>query len=417
MPDARSFLQEVDDNLDFVGPIQDQVLDELFDHIEDSIEHLVTEGWDPRTVESEAVRRMGDPETLARSITRAHQTRRRLLATAGGGVLDASRSTLAGVLLFGLMSFAVLVPIGIIAMSTRAIYGWSGPATTALLPITWAFAAYHVGRSTPFHIAMRAHRSMPWARRVVATVGLAVAVPFFFLYYRIEQSIWTVPVMASVPVWLWIGVRHSPAGTMRVGFDQPSKLALLASALVLFAMLPASMDAVEYRGALAGFTGQVDTASLQVAGRMLPADPDARDSLDYSGGSGGTLVVAHLLASSQAYAEIHAEIWRGVPTLTALEPGVHAPLAIVRLQRADHVLVPNGWNMQLMGAFVGQMGPAGDADELAGSVDSTMYRTWGPALVLLIGTGDDGARDVLAYDEIRSDITFRGSVVEWLTAR
>ena len=288
----------------------------------------------------------------------------------------------------------------------------------AVLAITWSFAIYHVGRATPFHVAMRSHRSMDWAGRVVAIVGLVVCLPFFLLIYRFEQSIWTVPIIASVPLWLLVGVRHSPPGAMRVGFDRPAKLALLASVLVILAMVPGAMNSVEYRFDLPGANGAIDIASLQVAGRVLPAGSDERDWVGASSGLARPLVRAQPLASHRGYAQIHAEIWPAVANLTALDARAREPLAVVALQRADQVLVPSTWSLQLMGAtFFGGAEPAGDADELAGYLDSTMYRAWGPTLVLLIGTSANGTRDVLTYSQISSDIAFQGSVVEWLAAR
>src|SRR5665811_1425301 len=66
-----------------------EVRAELADHLQDSIATLEAEGFEREAAIREALGRLGPPAELGRQLRAAHQSTRRLLAGAGGGVFAA----------------------------------------------------------------------------------------------------------------------------------------------------------------------------------------------------------------------------------------------------------------------------------------------------------------------------------------
>jgi hypothetical protein len=75
-----------------------EVRAELADHIHDSIASLEAEGFEPERAIREALGRLGPPAELGRQLRVAHQSTRRLLAGAGGGVFAAGGGFVLGYL-------------------------------------------------------------------------------------------------------------------------------------------------------------------------------------------------------------------------------------------------------------------------------------------------------------------------------
>ena len=66
------------------------VLEELRSHLAESAAGLVGEGLTAEQAERESIARLGNPDALADGIRTARQTRRRMLAAAGAGVIAAT---------------------------------------------------------------------------------------------------------------------------------------------------------------------------------------------------------------------------------------------------------------------------------------------------------------------------------------
>jgi hypothetical protein len=100
-----------------------EVRAELDDHIGDSIESLQAEGLDREKAIRESLARLGSPDELGRQIRVAHQSTRRLLAGAGGGVFAASGGFVVGwvggmalaygLLILGALCFGLLTLAGV----------------------------------------------------------------------------------------------------------------------------------------------------------------------------------------------------------------------------------------------------------------------------------------------------------------
>jgi hypothetical protein len=95
-------------------PVADvaEVRAELADHLADSIASLEAEGFDMETAIREALGRLGPPAELGRQLRAAHQSTRRLLAGAGGGVFAAG-----GGFVLGYLGGMVLAILGVVAVS------------------------------------------------------------------------------------------------------------------------------------------------------------------------------------------------------------------------------------------------------------------------------------------------------------
>jgi hypothetical protein len=96
MGGRRAYLDAVEARLGLDPDTVADVLDELEAHLIDSTQFLESEGRTREDAVAEAVRRLGPPSELARAIRRQHQTRRRLFAAVGGGVLGAADGAVRG---------------------------------------------------------------------------------------------------------------------------------------------------------------------------------------------------------------------------------------------------------------------------------------------------------------------------------
>jgi hypothetical protein len=89
-----------------------EVRAELVGHVRDSIASLEAQGFEPERAIREALGRLGPPAELGRQLRAAHQSTRRLLAGAGGGVFAAG-----GGFVLGYLGGIVLALLGFPAVS------------------------------------------------------------------------------------------------------------------------------------------------------------------------------------------------------------------------------------------------------------------------------------------------------------
>ena len=99
-----------------------EVRAELTDHIADSVASLEAEGLDAERAIRETLARLGSPVELGRQIRAAHQSTRRLLAGAGGGVFAAS----GGFVLGWIAGFAIALVVIIIGAACYGVLGLAG---------------------------------------------------------------------------------------------------------------------------------------------------------------------------------------------------------------------------------------------------------------------------------------------------
>jgi hypothetical protein len=182
MPDIRSrhaYLHAVEADLGLDPDTVADVLDELDAHLIDSAQFLESAGRTREDAVAEAIRRLGPPRELAREIRRQHQTRRRLLAAVGGGVLGAADGAVRGMvpaigiwIVASLLGFLVAWVVGQLVgrdLSLRIEVVEQG--TRWLLVTSVAFGA---ARRSAWALARGAHWPLGRSATVVGLGGGAV---------------------------------------------------------------------------------------------------------------------------------------------------------------------------------------------------------------------------------------------------
>jgi hypothetical protein len=170
----EAFLDAVAANLRLDPDTELDVLDELGDHLHDSIDGLRGAGLSAEEAEHRAVGGLGDPLRLARSIRHAHQKRRRLLAAVGGGVLGAADGLARQVVpIFAVLSGATFAML-LLAEALRAISGirvsmWN-LGYGSELPVA-ALIGFGGSRRMSWAIARAARRPLGAAAIVTALAG------------------------------------------------------------------------------------------------------------------------------------------------------------------------------------------------------------------------------------------------------
>ena len=149
------YLEEVARHLPFVDSVKRDVMTELADYVEDATEDLVDAGSTPHDALTEVLRRLGRPEQLASSLTRAHQTNRRLLAAAGGGTLAALGGAARGIAVGIVVSIAMFICMMVMRLALGEAVSdalvWASNHTLVLFGLF--VLLYSMGRVTPRPVA------------------------------------------------------------------------------------------------------------------------------------------------------------------------------------------------------------------------------------------------------------------------
>jgi hypothetical protein len=157
---------------------------ELIDHLEDSISTLESEGFGHEDAVREALGRLGPPAELGRQLGAAHQSTRRLLAGAGGGVFTAAGGFVLGymggialaylLLIAGALCIGLLTLVGIatpnLMYDQNATVNSLMEATTLLVA---AFVATRYAVRTSAGLSRRSPRSVAvfWAIAAALVFG------------------------------------------------------------------------------------------------------------------------------------------------------------------------------------------------------------------------------------------------------
>jgi hypothetical protein len=331
-----------------------EVRAELLDHVRDSIASLEAQGFDQEGAIREALGRLGPPAELGRHLRAAHQSTRRLLAGAGGGVFAAGGGFVLGYL--GGIALALLgLLAGVAVGALLAVVGVRMPDITShdggntVNSLLWATTlAIAVATATRYAVRTSAGLSQRAPRTVAVFWAAAGAVVFGWLAVfgmRGPQS-WPsvalelcVPMLAVASAFVWIE-RPMP----HVG-----RWAVIVAALSVVAM---SLGVVAYSGSSVSVSGSSQTSSFQMSDlhfdTVAPMAPAAwlPEGIITDGGwgsdpaSGGTRV-DHTVGANPAmpiaeflknWHEIRFEAWHALPMSEPGPGGVDtrysAPLAI-----------------------------------------------------------------------------------------
>lgn len=396
-----------------------EVRAELVDHLQDSIATLEAEGFEREAAIREALGRLGPPAELGRQLRAAHQSNRRLLAGAGGGVFAAGGGFVLGylggaalALLLALVLAAVAAVLTLVGVrlpdiinSSSGGYAGNSLMLSVMLAVAAAFATRYAVR-TSAGLSRRAPRTVAvfWAAAAVLGFG------WYALFgLRGQQSWLCVAGEAFIPLAAIVGA------FVRIERPMPhvGRWAIVCSAIsVVFLVL--GLAAVSGSSVIG--TGQVhewqrsdlhlDTVAPAAPPAWLPADDyvvteqdggqasathiDAR-VISPSSGASASLPFAPVLIN---WRDLRFEAWHGQPMWQdsgAIGIDTHYTSAF-----AVQPAVLQGKSLQADFHFERMR----DA------------RSW---WVVLTGVGPDGSRYRLG-DGSGNWTDFYGSAWDWLTA-
>ncbi len=395
-----------------------EVRAELIDHLQDSIATLEAEGFEREEAIREALGRLGPPAELGRQLRAAHQSTRRLLAGAGGGVFAAG----GGFVLGYLGGAALALPLALVLTAVAAVLtlvgvrlpditsSSSGSAgNTLMLSVILAVAAAFATRYAVRTSAGLSRR----APRTVAVFWAAAAVLGFGWYalfgLRGQQSWLGVAGEAFIPL-------AAVAGAfVRIERPMPhvGRWAIVCSAISV-GVLVLGVAAVSRSSG--GGTSQVheyqtadlhlDTVAPAAPAAWLPPDDNVVIGQD-GGQAGATHMDAQLISRSYNgsnplpfapiltnWKDIRFEAWHGQP-----------------MWRDSGAV---GIDTRYTSAFAVQPAVL-QAKSLQADFNFARMRDARSWWVVLTGVGPDGSRYRLG-DGTGGETDFNGSAWDWLTA-
>lgn len=394
----EAYLRAVAAELGLPPDLATDVLDELRDHVADATEALVTEGLDGGHAEREALARLGSPGALAQELRQAHQTRRRLLAGAGGGAWTAISEGFYG-LFFGWIFLGLAAALAVVA--AFALVSLVGPAgdrvwidpwnSTAFAATVWVFAANRAGRASVLVAAAR-------SRRRVAVVGLPVALVGSTLLGWCAIAVadvsldWpTVVAVLAIPIGFTLGALSAREGDRWKWRPRRTWRA--------FGLVAAGFAAIYLGAALvlpAPSTRHGDEGvAVQTRLRFDRIGPTALDWPVTGGGLAqspdGTVYISWQVDPTAVarWHDLRVELWRAEVGDGPIAADAVRPITVHPVEAVDGAI--------------------------EASVALPRYRDLGAIWVALTGADSRGHRLQLA-DPSPAPVGFRGTVLDWLAA-
>jgi len=425
-PEISAYLDRMTAELRLPAADVAEVRAELVDHLRDSIASLEAEGFETERAIREALGRLGPPAELGRQLRVAHQSTRRLLAGAGGGVFAAGGDFVLGYLggivlaMLGFLAVSALVALlAAVGVHLPGIFGDDDGATvnsllyaTTILVATAVATRYAVrtsaglSRRAPRTVAvfwavagalvfgwlaifeMRGPQSWP-------SVGLELCIPVVAVaaaFVRIERPMphvgrWAVVVSVVSLVVLVLGVY-----AVNVSVSSTSGSAPLSSLVVCSAPDQSTSCQPDFH---------LETVAPMAPAAWLPEGFPMNGGSNSFGASGASiddqfgsgqsaLSVAAILSN---WTDVRFEAWHALPMN---EPG------------------PGGIDTRYSSPFAVQ--PAvSSGSHLTAVFHFERLRDASPWWVVLTAVGPDGHRYLLDGGQGGSS-DFNGSAWDWLTA-
>jgi uncharacterized membrane protein len=404
--DAEGFLATLDRSLDLPANVRSEIHDELSCHLEDSIAALQAEGLESDRATREALARLGRPEELARQIRKAHQTTRRLLAGAGGGVFSAGvgvvQGYILGIVIFLTAAIAMVVLVGpaINLVTSKllnvqlAVPNIASPSVFGAV-LAWV-PAFIAGRRAVQASAQASQRTVRQVGRWWAVAGV-LAIGYVLMFQLTVQEDWlVVAAELAIPIAFAAGaLLKTEAHVPRVGGW--TRMALLS--LVLVVPVLGLSGGMSVQGGQSGIWQSSGRESLAYD-RVAPAWPEAlviqdgaeidRPIIDLSWHAEDPALVAR-------FRDLRFEAWRAVKFAEAPDwVGLFVPDTRYSAPFATEPAATDNGAMQ-------------------SRFDMSHVRTsqW---LIFLTGVGPNGVRYRLSYNNPSVTTTFSGTVWDWLTA-
>ncbi|MGA3057203.1 MAG: permease prefix domain 1-containing protein [Candidatus Limnocylindrales bacterium] len=400
-----------------------EVRAELADHLQDSIASLEAEGFDRETAIREALGRLGPAAELGRQIRAAHQSTRRLLAGAGGGIFAASGAFVLGYIAGGFMVAGLAVGLAAITAALAAVglhlpdliqdpHGIGG--NSILIVLATAIAALAATRYAVRTSASLSHRT-PQAFAVFWAVAGGLGFGWWALFGLHGYQSWpTVAAELCIPVAAVAGALlrterpfvRAPRLAIVVGL-----IAVIVLPLILFAATGVSSVSVSTTGEATSFQMSdlhLDTVAPMAPTKWLPeAEVISGDyTVDYA--SGATVVSADRLAGPSS----------STPDTTLPIQPLLSNWRDIRFEAWHAISIdlpgPGGIDTHYTSPFAVQPATL-HGDSLSASFSFQKYRNAGSWWIVLTAVGPDGHRyrlDIGGGDST----SFNGSAWDWLTA-
>ena len=383
---------------------------ELIDHLQDSIATLESEGFGHEDAVREALGRLGPAAELGRQLGAAHQSTRRLLAGAGGGVFTAAGGFVLGYLGGTALAYVLLI-VGAIIFGIASLvrlpvpdlmYDHGDMLNSLMLAVTLIVATFVATRyavRTSAGLSRRSPGSVAPIWAVAAALGFGwlaifgwrgpqswpgvvafMAVPVVAIagaFYRIERP------MPHVGRWsLMLGL----GGVLVIGLSLALVLGMTVSSVPTgsASLAPVTVD------------GPPDDMHFDAVAPLAPASwlPEGSFSgggwSQISSSSGTHFSIGIAPAALANWHDVRFEAWRGLENDFGIDTRFSAALAI-------QPALSQGTNLDATFHF-------------------ERMRDAGSWWVVVTAVGPDGQRYRLQDSVGGGNSSFNGSVWDWLTA-
>ena len=239
-----AYLEALEAALDLPASERADIRDEVEAHLRDARAEAISDGAADETAATDAIRRFGDPVTLASELTRARRRGSTLLAAAGAGTWAAAGAAVRGFILGIALIATMLGAAGVLtAIAYRAgiIGTWSIPDwgwyTVVWAPALW-FAAWQGARALVTVLANRTHRRAERVRPIAAIVGGLAVAWLSLAWLQAPQNLGSVVVLGLVPlVFVVAAITGSDREIERSRAARRASLALFATVVVAVPLL------------------------------------------------------------------------------------------------------------------------------------------------------------------------------------
>ena len=409
-PQVTGFLDRVEFELELPAVDAAEVRAELADHLADSIRSLEEDGFGLDEATSEALGRMGPARELGRQIRAAHQSRRRLLAGAGGGVFAAAGGFVVGYLAATAAVLAGLLGIGglLFIAGVKPPYFASADGGQTVNSLLVAVGMV-VGVITAMRYAVRSSCAISRRRSVVLArswgiFGVAMFGLLVIFGMRGPQSWPAVLLELAAPVVaLGAAVIRIERPIVHVPRWAAGAAVVPMAGALLFAVGSIGMGSVtvvDARSVPGSPNRHLDIVGPVAPAKWLPAGTDLRTGYGGDGRPGTIFLIAS--------------------TLPAHSPGLASVLS------QWHDLRFEAWRAQSVSGIVAGVDPGSSSpfdiepvESVYGALQARFhldrFRDGNLWWVVLTGVAPDGIRYRLD-DGGGGTTTFYGTVWDWLTA-
>jgi hypothetical protein len=253
-PSTTEYLATLDSSLELPADLRAEIRAELADHVSDTVAALRAEGLEEDQAVREALARLGKPKELARQLTAAHRSPRRLLAAAAGGIWTAGWSAAqAWLVATGLLAIVLILGSALVQKPFDQVSNfWTGYNFLGSSGSTGYAAAFNALALVPAFVAgrrgaraaIRLGRRSPLPVRLAWAVAGSTALLLLLLFVVDTNQSWLVAGLElGLPLAFGAGALI-PDVALRLPKDRPRRLIAGASAILICAVITGSLAQV-----------------------------------------------------------------------------------------------------------------------------------------------------------------------------